>query len=161
MLLREKNKFLLRFLFVKTCFRVENRDVNLIAKRGIDILGGYKEKPLNVPYTILDKTGWDNAGFCRCHNLILFSSPHRSKTLPTPLPPCSMLFQRIARTAGLISSGQQHWGEGGKGEFWGLLAISCVSLWAKCWTVSRVLSKIVYDAFSSFLKKCLEDLAHF
>ena len=57
MLLREKNKFLLRFLFVKTCFRVENRDVNLIAKRGIDILGGYKEKPLNVPYTILDKTG--------------------------------------------------------------------------------------------------------
>ena len=53
--LQGEKKFLLRFLFVKTCFRKAKGVVNLIAKSGTDILGGYKEKPLDVPYTILEK----------------------------------------------------------------------------------------------------------
>ena len=76
MLRREKNKFLLRILFVKPCFRVANRVVNLIAKKGIDILSGYKEKRLNVPYTILDKNVEKISGF-QCilmfkHSLLMY-----------------------------------------------------------------------------------------
>lgn len=50
--------YVLLFFFI--VFQIGS-SIWLIAKRGIEILGVYKEKPLNVPSTILDKTGRDSA----------------------------------------------------------------------------------------------------